>query len=76
MAKKRKTTKKGSGRKRGYNRWTSDDLKTLRRHSKERTPVSRVSRDMKRSEATIRMKAYSLGLSMGHRRRGSKKKRL
>jgi hypothetical protein len=70
MAKKRKMAK------RGYNKWSSADLKELRRHSKEMTPVRRVSKQMKRSEATIRMKAYSLGLSMGHRRRGSKKKRL
>ena len=69
MAKKRKTS-----RTRGYNVWTSDDLKTLRRHSKEKTPVKKVSKEMKRSEATIRMKAYGLGLSMGHRRRTTKKK--
>ncbi len=61
MAKKRK--------KRGYKRWTNADLKALKKHSREKTPVSRVSKMMKRTEATIRMKAYSLGLSMGHRRR-------
>jgi hypothetical protein len=74
MAQKRKTTKKAPSRKRGYNVWTPDDLKKLRQHSKDMTPVSRVSKEMKRSEATIRMKAYSLGLSMGHRRRGKKKR--
>ena len=70
MAKARKKPAK----KRGYKTWSSDDLKTLRRHSKERTPVTKVARELKRSEPTIRMKAYSLGLSMGHRRRGVKKK--
>jgi hypothetical protein len=74
MAKKRKSAKKGSSRKRPYNVWTRDDIAALRRHSKERTPVTRVAKDMKRSEGTIRMKAYSLGLSMGHRRREAKKK--
>jgi hypothetical protein len=61
MAKKRKT--------RAYKRWTDADLKTLKKHSRDKTPVSKVSKMMKRTEATIRMKAYSLGLSMGHRRR-------
>jgi len=61
MAKKRK--------KRGYKRWTDADLKALKKHSRDKTPVAKVSKLMKRTEATIRMKAYSLGLSMGHRRR-------
>ena len=61
MAKKRK--------KRGYKRWTDADLKALKKHSRDKTPVAKVAKMMKRTEATIRMKAYSLGLSMGHRRR-------
>jgi len=61
MAKKRK--------KRGYKRWTDADLKALKKYSRDKTPVAKVARAMKRTEATIRMKAYSLGLSMGHRRR-------
>ena len=74
MAKKTISAKKASSRKRAYNVWTREDISALRRHSKERTPVTRVAKDMKRSEGTIRMKAYSLGLSMGHRRRRAKKK--
>jgi hypothetical protein len=73
MAKAR-NPKRQSTKKRGYKTWSSDELKALRRHSRERTPVSKVAREMRRSEPTIRMKAYSLGLSMGHRRRRSKKK--
>lgn len=64
-------------KKRAYKTWSRSDLQSLRKHSRERTPVKKVGRELKRTEATIRMKAYSLGLSMGHRRRSaSKKKRL
>jgi hypothetical protein len=69
-----RTVKKKTRKKRGYKTWSSDDVKALRRHSKERTPITKVARELKRSEPTIRMKAYSLSLSMGHRRRGAKKK--
>jgi hypothetical protein len=64
MAKKRKKT-------RSYKRWTDADLKALKKFSREMLPVSKVSKLLKRTEATIRMKAYSMGLSMGHRRRRS-----
>jgi hypothetical protein len=56
-------------KKRGYKVWTRDDLKELKRHSREKTPVRKIARTMKRTEATIRMKAYQLGFSVGHRRR-------
>ena len=61
MAKKRK--------KRVYKTWTKDDLKALRQHSRAKTPVAKMSKLLKRTEGTIRMKAYALGLSVGHRRR-------
>ena len=61
MAKKRK--------KRSYKTWSADDLKLLRQHSRAKTPVAKMSKQMRRTEATIRMKAYQLGLSVGHRRR-------
>ncbi len=54
---------------RTYKVWTKDDLKELKRHSREKTPVSKIAKAMKRTEATIRMKAYQLGFSVGHRRR-------
>lgn len=72
MARKRKT---GGKKKRGYNVWSSDEIKALRQHSKDRTPVKKVAKEMKRTEATIRMKAYKLGFSLGHRRRAAKKTR-
>jgi hypothetical protein len=54
---------------RTYKVWTKDDLKELKRHSREKTPVSKIAKSMKRTEGTIRMKAYQLGFSVGHRRR-------
>ena len=61
MAKKRK--------KRGYKVWTAGELKVLRQHSRARTSVAKIAKEMKRTEATLRMKAYQLGLSLGHRKR-------
>jgi len=62
MAKKKRKT-------RAYKRWSDADLRALKKYSREKLPVAKVSKLLKRTEATIRMKAYSLGLSMGHRRR-------
>ncbi len=56
-------------KKRRYRVWTKDDLKELKRHSREKTPVRKIAKDLKRTEATIRMKAYQLRMSVGHRRR-------
>jgi hypothetical protein len=56
-------------RKRKYKVWTPTDLKELKQHSRAKTPVRKIAKTMKRSEATIRMKAYQLGFSVGHRRR-------
>jgi hypothetical protein len=63
MAAKRKT--------RSYKVWTPDDLKTLKKHGREKTPVVKIARLMKRSEPTIRQKAYLLGISVGHQRRAA-----
>jgi hypothetical protein len=43
--------------------WTPADLKTLRRHAR-RTPVSRIARELERSESAVRQKASSLGVSL------------
>ena len=61
MAKKRK--------RRAYNFWTKDELKSLRQHSRAKTPVVKIAKELKRTEGTIRMKAYQLGFSVGHRKR-------
>ena len=69
MAKKRKSAK------RPYKVWTSEDLRALKQFSRERAPVRKVARALRRTEATIRMKAYSLGIPMGHRRRNGTKRK-
>jgi hypothetical protein len=56
-------------RKRGYKLWTADDVRALRQHSRTRTPVRKIAKEMKRTEATLRMKAYQLGFPLGHRDR-------
>jgi len=56
-------------KKRSYKVWTPADIKELKGHSRAKTPVSKIAKAMKRSETTIRMKAYGLSMSVGHRRR-------
>jgi hypothetical protein len=48
--------------------YTKDDVKQLKAHSKARTPVAKLSKLMKRSEGSLRQKALSLGLGLGHQR--------
>ena len=49
--------------------WTDVDLRALKNYSREKLPVAKVEKLLKRSIATLRQKAYSLGLSLGHKRR-------
>jgi hypothetical protein len=48
--------------------FTKEDVKTLRAHSKARTPVIKISKEMKRSVGTLRQKALRLGIRLGHQR--------
>jgi hypothetical protein len=48
--------------------WTKDDFRTLRAHSKARTPVVKVSKVMKRTVGALRRKAGILGIGLGERR--------
>jgi hypothetical protein len=48
--------------------WTKEDVKTLKAHSKARTPVVKVSKVMKRTVGALRRRAGILGLGLGHRR--------
>ncbi len=48
--------------------WTKDDVKTLKAHSKARTPVTEVSKAMKRTVGALRRRAGILGVGLGHRR--------
>ncbi len=56
-------------KKRAWKAWTRSMVVLLRRHSRARTPVRKLEKIFKRSGATIRAKAYTLGLSMGHQKR-------
>jgi hypothetical protein len=69
MAKKaaKKAVKKTS-KKRTPIEYTKADVKDLRAHSKARTPVKKIAKSMKRSEGSLRQKAYNLGIRLGHRR--------
>jgi hypothetical protein len=40
----------------------------LRRHSKAKTPVAKISKMMKRTVGALRQQALKLGISLGHRR--------
>jgi hypothetical protein len=57
--------KKSNSKRKEY---TKDDVKGLKAHSKARTPVAKLSKLMKRSEGSLRQKARSLGIGLGHQR--------
>lgn len=57
-----------SKRKRIRKPYAAADIKLLRQHSKAKTPVKKIARAMKRSEGSLRQKALTLGISLGHRR--------
>ncbi|WJR82085.1 hypothetical protein [Bradyrhizobium sp. NP1] len=48
--------------------YTRDDVKMLKAHSKARTPVVKVAKQMKRSVSALRAKAHLLGIGLGHQR--------
>lgn len=48
--------------------FTKDDVKALRAHSKARTPVAKIAKQMKRTEGSLRQKALKLGIGLGHQR--------
>jgi hypothetical protein len=55
-------------KKRVRREYTRADVKELRAHSKAKTPVAKIAKQMKRSEASLRQKALTLGIGLGHRR--------
>jgi hypothetical protein len=55
--------------------WTKGDERELRTHSKNKSPVNTVARAMKRTAGALRQKAFSMGLSLGHRRSTKSKKK-
>lgn len=65
----KKTTKKTTAKKKPVRRpFTKDDVKALRAHSKARTPVLKIAKEMKRTEGSLRQKAIKLGIGLGHQR--------
>jgi uncharacterized membrane protein len=49
-------------------RWTKADHRTLKAHSKARTPVVKISKQMKRTVSALRQQAFMLGIGLGHQR--------
>ena len=60
MAKKVKKTKRVA--------WTKALHAELRKHSKAKTPVVKVSKQMKRTVGALRQQALKLGIGLGHQR--------
>jgi hypothetical protein len=54
--------------------WTKQDERELRSHSKNSSPVKTVVRAMRRTAGALRQKAFSMGLSLGHRRSSKRNK--
>jgi hypothetical protein len=48
--------------------WTRAHHAELRKHSKAKTPVTRISKMMKRTIGAVRQQALKLGIGIGHRR--------
>lgn len=48
--------------------FTKDEIKALKTHSKNRTPVAKIAKQMKRTEGSVRQKAMTLGIGLGHQR--------
>lgn len=48
--------------------WSAEDLRALKAHSKARTPVSKISKELKRTGGALRAKAFHLGFGLGHQR--------
>jgi hypothetical protein len=63
---------KVAAKKRIRREWRQIEIKELKRHSKNKTPVKTICRALNRTPAALRQKAMALGIPLGHRR--SKKK--
>lgn len=48
--------------------WTKADITAIKKHSKAKTPVRAIAKAMKRTEGSLRQRALSLGISLGHQR--------
>jgi hypothetical protein len=50
------------------NPYTKADAKEVRTHSKARTPIAKIAKLTKRSVGSLRQKALTLGIELGHQR--------
>jgi hypothetical protein len=66
VAKKANTTAKA--KKSARREYTKAEVKELRAHSKAKTPVDKIAKLSKRSVGSLRQKALTLGLGLGHQR--------
>jgi hypothetical protein len=48
--------------------WTTKDNAELKKHSRAKLPVKKISKAMRRTPAALRQQAYKLGMRIGHRR--------
>jgi hypothetical protein len=48
--------------------WSKAHIAELKKYSKAKLPVAKISRLMKRTVAALRQRAFGLGISLGHRR--------
>jgi hypothetical protein len=55
-------------KKRKYVAWSRAHHAELRKHSKARTPVAKISKMMKRTVGALRQQAIKLGIGLGHQR--------
>ena len=63
-----KEAKKATTKKIARREWTKENIKEIKAHSKARTPVDKISEITKRSVSSLRQKALSLGIGLGHQR--------
>ncbi len=48
--------------------WTKGDKRVLKLYSKERAPIRKIAKWMKRTEGALRQKAFEMEIGLGHRR--------
>lgn len=48
--------------------WTPNDVRVLKKHSKAKTPIDKISKETKRTIGALRVKASQLGIGLGHQR--------
>ena len=50
--------------------WTKSDLRDLKRHSRNRTPMDKVVKEMQRTVGALRWKASQMGFGLGAQHQG------